>query len=56
MLLLHEFYNKKFLLPDKLSNKVCMFGAVCVCLCGWWWWVCVGVGRGGLGGCKGLVH
>lgn len=22
MLLLHEFYDKKFLLPDKLSNKV----------------------------------
>jgi len=22
MLLLHEFYGKKFLLPDKLSNKV----------------------------------
>jgi hypothetical protein len=23
MLLLHEFYDKKFLLPDKLNNKVC---------------------------------
>lgn len=33
MLLLHEFHDKKFLLPDKLSNKVGVVhwrGALCL--------------------------
>ena len=34
MLLLHEFYDKKFLLPDKLNNKVC--GGVLGVSAGWW--------------------
>lgn len=38
MLLLHEFYDKKFLLPDKLSNKVSPGGCwrrrlLCLCRC-----------------------